>query len=391
LCKRVETMQKRSIAFTGGGTGGHVYPGLAVAEALKDSWAENAPELLWIGSRGGMEGDIVRRAGLPFYSVPAGKLRRYLSLRNFFDLFSIAAGFAVSLVLLKRRRVGLLFSKGGYVSVPPVIAARLLGIPVISHESDRDPGLATRINARFSSLLLCAYEESCRVFSGRFHLAEEDRPGTPHSAAVGNPVRKAILQGSRERGRERMGVRSGEKMVLVLGGSLGARQINRLIDEVLEQLLPLAKVVHQTGKAEYQPADRKGYYRAPFFHEELPDLLAAADLVISRAGAGTLWENGVTGTPAVLIPLGTGSSRGDQLRNAGLFAERGAAVTLAGEEATAENLLAAVTDLLQNDEKRGRMAEQARALCNFDAAERIVRYIREYTHEYTAAAERPEE
>jgi UDP-N-acetylglucosamine--N-acetylmuramyl-(pentapeptide) pyrophosphoryl-undecaprenol N-acetylglucosamine transferase len=369
-------MKQRRIAFTGGGTGGHVYPGLAVAEALKNRLPEAAERLLWIGSSTGMEREIVRRAGMPFYGVPAGKLRRYFSLRNLFDLFSIAAGLLMSLLLLKRLRVELLFSKGGYVSVPPVIAARLLRIPVISHESDRDPGLATRINAGFSDLLLCAHGETCEAFGG------------PRTAVVGNPVRSDILLGSRERGRRVWRLADDEKLVLVLGGSLGARQINRLIDGVIDHLLPMARVVHQTGKADFIPADREGYYKAPFFHGELPDLLAAADLVISRAGAGTLWENGVTGTPAVLIPLGRGSSRGDQMRNARLFSERGAAEVLAGEEATPEALLERVRSLLEDDARRVRMAERARELCNRDAAELIVGYMIDYCA--TEGAEVPE-
>ena len=360
-------MENRCIAFTGGGTGGHVYPGLAVAEALE----ERLPmmDIIWIGSSTGMEGDILRRTKIPFYGIPAGKLRRYLSLRNILDLFRIAAGLVASVLLLKRRRVELLFSKGGYVSVPPVIAARLLGIPVISHESDREAGLATRINARFTDLLLCAYEESCAAIADRTRMA-----------AVGNPVRQDILRGDRRRGRSTWNVGDGEKLILVLGGSQGARQINQLIDGAIDALLPLARVVHQTGRADYVPADREGYYKARFFHEELPDLLAAADLVISRAGAGTLWENGVTGTPAVLIPLGLESSRGDQLRNAELFAERGAAEVLDGKEVTSEKLVQQVRRLLKDDAARERMAEKAWELCNRDAAERMVRYIEEYLY-----------
>ncbi len=360
-------MKYRCIAFTGGGTGGHVYPGLAVAEALKERHPEMEPCIIWIGSSSGMEEGILRRTEIPFYGIPAGKLRRYLSLRNILDLFRIAAGLVVSVVLLKRHRVELLFSKGGYVSVPPVIAARLLGIPVISHESDREAGLATRINARFTDLLLCAYEEGCAAFPERTRIA-----------AVGNPVRRDILRGDRRRGRRAWNVGDREKLILVLGGSQGARQINQLIDGAIDALLPLTRVVHQTGRADYIPADREGYYKAPFFHEELPDLLAAADLVISRAGAGTLWENGITGTPAVLIPLGLENSRGDQLCNAELFAEHGAAEVLDGAEATPQRLVQQVRRLLEDDAARERMADKARELCNRDAAERIVRYVEEY-------------
>jgi UDP-N-acetylglucosamine--N-acetylmuramyl-(pentapeptide) pyrophosphoryl-undecaprenol N-acetylglucosamine transferase len=339
---------------------------------------ELARRLFWIGSNHGMEREILERTEIPFSGIPAGKLRRYFSLRNLADLFKIAAGLLHSLILLKRLRVGLLFSKGGYVSVPPVLAARLLGIPVISHESDRDPGLATRINARFSDLVLCAYRESCAAFAGRATVE-----------ALGNPIRRAILEGDRRRGRTQWGVGPQEKLLVVLGGSQGARQINAMVEGAIEELLPLARVVHQTGRADYRPSEREGYYKAPFFHEELPDLLAAADLVVSRAGAGTLWENGVTGTPAILVPLGLGSSRGDQLRNARLFAERGAAEVLEETEADPQGLLRAVRRLLTDEQRRRSMARATRELCDPLAAEaiaeRIERYLDAQTH--TAARE----
>ncbi len=354
----------KSIVFTGGGTGGHVYPGIAAAEKLRPRLDENRYRIVWLGSPSGMEKEIVSRFSLPFYGIPAGKLRRYFSLYNIIDTVKVATGYAASLALLKRLDAALVFSKGGFVSVPPVAAARSLGIPAITHESDLDPGLATKINARFCRKMLCAYEETA------------DHPSMREKALVtGNPVRAELFEGDRRRGREIAGVPEGKKVVLVLGGSQGARQINRMLDAILERLLERAFVVHQMGSLDYgdlQPSDRPGEYLVrPVFTDSFPHLLAAADLVVSRAGAGTLWESGVFGKASVLIPLGAESSRGDQLRNARHFASRGAAELLSGDEVDAERLLEKCGELLEDDERRRRMGLRAAELCPSDAADRI--------------------
>jgi UDP-N-acetylglucosamine--N-acetylmuramyl-(pentapeptide) pyrophosphoryl-undecaprenol N-acetylglucosamine transferase len=354
----------KSIVFTGGGTGGHVYPGIAAAEKLRPRIDTQKYRIVWIGSPDGMEREIVSRFSLPFYGIPAGKLRRYFSLRNFLDVAKVAGGYAASLALLKRLDAALVFSKGGFVSVPPVAAARSLGIPAITHESDLDPGLATRINARFCRKMLCAYEETAAD------------PGMRGKAVVtGNPVRAELFEGDRRRGREIAGVPNGKRVVLVLGGSQGARQINRMIEAILERLLDRAFVVHQMGSLDYEelgPSNRPGEYLVqPVFTDTFPHLLAAADLVVSRAGAGTLWESGVFGKASLLIPLGAESSRGDQLRNARYFASRGAAELLSGEDTNAESLLEKCGELLEDDERRDRMGQRAAELCPPDAAERI--------------------
>ncbi len=354
-------MRKITVGFTGGGTGGHVYPGLAVIQSLR----EKSPDIrvLWIGSRKGMEKKIIDRSGLPFYSVPAGKLRRYFSLENAVDVFRIMAGFVSSVFLLKRLRIDMLFSKGGFVSVPPVAAAGLLGIPVITHDSDLEPGLATRINSRFADAVLLPYKESASFFRNRRGVM-----------VTGNPVRKEILEGDPAKGRSLFGIPEDKKIILVLGGSLGALQINNLVHDIIDRLIPEYFVVHQMGEYSYRKSELEGYTCVPFLNEELPHILAAADLVVSRAGAGTLWESGVRGRASVLIPLGTGSSRGDQLKNAEYFEKRGAAYVLKGD-VKGDDLYNAVTSLMRDDAKREAMGKAASGICNGDSAERIADII----------------
>ncbi len=357
------------IACAGGGTGGHIFPGIAVIEEIKKKNA--SADIVWLGSGRKLEREILARFDIPYYAVPSGKLRRYFSLQNLWDIFRVAAGIPVSFFLLKRLRVDILFSKGGYVAVAPVIAARLLGIPVVTHESDRDPGLATRIAARFADAVLLAYRQSRDE-----HFREGPFRGTGKEALVtGNPVRSELLLGSSTEGRRMIGVKGDKPVVVVLGGSQGAAQINRLISAILERILPYAVVVHQMGAAGYTPSSRDGYITAAFYNEEFPHILAAADLVISRAGAGTLWESGVMGKPSILVPLGSASSRGDQVRNAGLFVEEGAAVALTGDDVTPERLVFHTLRLLRDDTLRRDMAEKAKNLCVSNSAERIAEIL----------------
>ncbi len=359
-------MPKR-IAFTGGGTGGHIFPGLAVAEALL---SRGEYELFWIGSGSPVEREIVRRWGIPFHAVPSGKLRRYFSLRNFSDVFRILAGFAVSLKILRREHPDLLFSKGGFVSVPPVIAASLLGIPVFSHESDVDPGLATRINLRFSERLFVAYERTRQCFA----------PAVREKIAVsGNPVRAEISRGDRARGRAFLGVADDRPLLLVLGGSQGSVQVNDLVAGILPRLLDRCVVVHQMGELSCRASSDERYITAPFFREEFADILAAADLVVARSGAGSVWELAARGKPSILIPLAGNATRGDQVLNARLFSELGAARVLEGEDASCEKLLSSVLELLDDPADLASMSTAAASLGSLNAAGTIAAIIEERT------------
>ncbi len=352
---------RECIVVTGGGTGGHVYPVLAVLDELPPI------RVVWIGSGSQLERRILQGRQLRYYGIPTGKLRRYFSLQNIIDLFKIAAGFLASALILLREKPRLVFSKGGYVSVPPVAAARLLGIPSITHESDLQPGLATRINTRFADRVLVSFPTSDRYFDERVRSK---------LIQTGNPIRKVLLSGDPQKGRAMFGCPANLPLLLVLGGSQGSAPINRLLLQALDSLRLTCFVVHQLGSAHFDESwVQSNYYPVAYFHEELPDVLAAADLVLCRAGANTLWELAALGKPSVLVPLPRESSRGDQIENAGFFAERGAAVVLQQEGLSPDDLSEVVLHLLGNADKLERMGRRASQLSRPDAASRIAQLI----------------
>ncbi len=334
------------VAFAGGGTAGHVFPGLAVAARL-------GRRIVWIGSSRGVEKQLVADAGIEFHGIPAGKLRRYLSIRNLTDIIRTAAGVVASLRILSRVKPSLLFSKGGFVSVPPVVAAWMRGIPAWTHESDFDPGLATRINMRFCEKVLVSFPETL-----------EDLPPVYREKAVvtGNPVRATLYTADPQRGRAFVGSGPRTPLLVVIGGSLGSSFVNSLVQASLDRLLSRFFVVHQMGAKEYAPVVRRNYFPAAFFRDELPDILCAADLVISRAGANTLAEISALGKPSLLIPLPSSSSRGDQVRNAAMFRTRGASVVLSEDEATPEALVSSVESLFDSPELLAKMGRCAAAV-----------------------------
>ncbi|MDR1362442.1 MAG: undecaprenyldiphospho-muramoylpentapeptide beta-N-acetylglucosaminyltransferase [Spirochaetaceae bacterium] len=336
---------KSVIAFTGGGTGGHIYPGLAVAAALRDICG---CDIVWLGSKNKIDRSIVEAAGIKFEEISSGKLRRYFSLRNFTDIFRIIAGFFASLLILKRRRPSLLFSKGGFVSVPPVVAAFMLRIPVYTHESDFSPGLATKINAHLADKIFIAYKQTASYLSRKF---------LNKVIQSGNPVRPEFYAANPEKGRSFLQIPPGEKILLVLGGSQGAAEINNLVENSLAGLTKNFFVVHQTGGGGELNTDKTiqpRYIRLSYIKDEMPDILAAAALVLGRAGAGTVWECAATGRPMVLVPLSGSATRGDQIENAKFFEERGAARMLVRPDAA--QLLETLNDLAGNEGQLTAMA-----------------------------------
>ncbi|MBQ0051330.1 MAG: undecaprenyldiphospho-muramoylpentapeptide beta-N-acetylglucosaminyltransferase [Treponema sp.] len=329
-----------TFVFAGGGTGGHIYPGLAVADELRQLYKEKNQEIkiCWIGNSSGMDRNIVEKSGSidVFYGVPSGKLRRYFSLQNFADVFKIFAGFVKSFFFLLKNRPAVLFSKGGFVSVPPCIAASILKIPVFTHECDFTPGLATRINSRFASNVLVSYEETKK------YLPVDKRE---KSVVTGNPVRPVFYSTNSQNGKKflfenRSDYNPQKPVLLVLGGSLGAHQINELVSTNLDWLCERFNVVHQCGArdADSMPKNHPGYFLHPFIYAEMPDVISCADLILSRAGANSIWECSVLGKPMVLIPLCGSGTRGDQVDNAKFFEEKNAASVLLGEAANSENL-----------------------------------------------------
>jgi UDP-N-acetylglucosamine--N-acetylmuramyl-(pentapeptide) pyrophosphoryl-undecaprenol N-acetylglucosamine transferase len=350
----------RCVAFTGGGTAGHVFPGLAVAEALARRWDGR---IVWLGSRSGPERGLVEAAGIAFRPIPAGKLRRYWSLSNVADVFRIVGGLTASLRVLAAERPALLFSKGGFVSVPPVIAARLLGIPAFTHESDADPGLATRINARFCERVMVSHEHTADHF-----------PPSLRSRVVftGNPLRAAIYAADPAEGRRVAECAPADRLVLVLGGSSGSAFLNGLVTPVAGALCAAGiRLVHQTGDGKAGASGVPGCRVLPFIGAELPHLMAAADLVVSRAGANTLAELAALGRPSLLVPLSTSGSRGDQVRNAEVFRVAGASDVMTEETASPAALRDRVLGLLADSQRLAAMAAAARRLSADDPAATI--------------------
>lgn len=366
-------LNKNLICFTGGGTAGHIYPGLAVADELKTLAASNNKELkiYWIGCSKGMDKNIVEKAlgpdGKPtadkFYGIPSGKLRRYLSLKNLTDLFRIAGGFFSAFHILRKVKPALLFSKGGFVSVPPCLAAHLLGIPVYTHECDFTLGLANRLNFKSADYMFVSYEET----KNKLPSADQKRV-----IVTGNPVRPVFYKTEAKRGLDFLGL--GEKenrkpLLLVLGGSSGARQVNQLVFDNIDFLCQNFIVVHQTGllnaddnrSAELAKKYPEEYKPYNFIYEQMPDVLSAADLILSRAGANSIWEAAVLLKPMVLVPLCGSGTRGDQVDNAEFFKSRGAAEVLLGAEADSQHLKTALTKML-DAESRSNYSEALKKL-----------------------------
>ncbi len=360
------------IVFAGGGTGGHIYPGLAIADELKALAKNNGTniEIYWFGNSKGMDRTLVQKSGSAdfFCGIPSGKLRRYFSIQNFFDLFKIIAGFFVSFFKLLVIRPKIVFSKGGFVSVPPCLAAKILKIPVFTHECDFTPGLATKLNSRFASKILVSYPETVK------YLKKDKQT---KAVVTGNPVRPVFYNADAQRGRNFLFNEKNadltKPVLLVLGGSLGAHQLNELVVQNLEWVTKRFNVVHQCGAkdADFVPKQNDSYFPYPFIYEQMPDVIACADVVLSRAGANTIWESAVEGKATVLVPLCGSGTRGDQVDNARFFEKNGAAFVLAGKEADSENLKIQLEKLLGQD-TRCKMAENAKKLAGGKRASLVI-------------------
>ena len=313
------------VLFTGGGTAGHVTPNIALLEAaIGKNW-----DVAYVGSTAGIEREMIGVLGIPYYAVASGKLRRYFSWQNFIDPFFILWGMLQSLVLCLRLRPDVVFSKGGFVAVPLVVAAWLLRVPVISHESDVTPGLANRLTYPF-----------CRKICVTFEVTKRYLPGGKVNV-TGTPVRQSLVAGDAAAGLKFLGF-SGEKPVLlVFGGSLGAATINNQTRRALPGLLQAFDVVHVVGNGNLeasieQSGSVKHYVQKEFIGEQFGHVLAAAAVVVSRAGANSLYELLMARKPHLLIPLGKAASRGDQLDNARVFADLGFSRVLYEEALTGD-------------------------------------------------------
>ena len=323
----------KKIILTGGGSAGHVTPNLALVPELQ----RRGYEIVYIGSRDGIEKGIVEGEGLPYYAIATGKLRRYFSLKNFTDPFRVIKGIGDAKKVLKKEQPALVFAKGGFVSLPVVKAARKLGIPCIIHESDMTPGLANRLCFKDATRILCNFPETL-----------ENLPaGT--SFVSGCPIRESLKSGSREAALAFTGLKGEKPVMLQIGGSLGSVAINTMIREKLPELLEHFDIVHLTGKGNLdENLQREGYVQYEYVSAEMKDLLALADVVVSRAGANALCELLYLHKPNLLIPLPLSASRGDQILNARSFEKQGFSVVLDQDNMTADDLVRALLDLYEN-------------------------------------------
>ena len=326
----------KKIILTGGGTAGHVTPNIAMIPRLK----ELGYEISYIGTYNGIEKKLIEEIGIPYYGISSGKLRRYFDLKNFTDPFRVNKGFGDAKRILKQIKPDVVFSKGGFVTVPVVLMATHLHIPVVIHESDMTPGLANKIALPKATKICCNFPETKELFSDR-------------ATVTGTPIRQELFNGDKEKAREFCGFTDDKPTLLVVGGSTGSVAINKAIWGCLDELLKEFNVIHLTGKDKLNPdiKDKKGYVQYEFIKEQLPDMFALADVVISRAGANAICELLAIRKPNLLIPLSKAASRGDQILNAQSFEKSGYSYVIEEEAVSNETLLTGIREVYSNREK----------------------------------------
>ena len=332
----MDNTHKKKIVLTGGGTAGHVSPNIALLPYLKEA----GYEVTYIGSKNGIEKNLIADFGLPYVGISTGKLRRYFDVKNFTDPFRVINGFREARKFLKKYKPDVVFSKGGFVSVPVVRAAGSLHIPCVIHESDMTPGLANKLCFHAAKKICCNFPETLEML--------------PAGKAVltGTPIRGELFTGDREKGLAICGFSDDKPVLMVMGGSQGAVSVNNAVRCNLDELLKRFQVVHLCGKGHLDASLEKteGYRQFEYVKEDLKHLFAAADLLISRAGANAICEILALGKPSLLIPLPTKGSRGDQILNAQSFAEQGFSEVLEDELAGAM-LVDMVNNLYDNRDK----------------------------------------
>lgn len=324
----------KRIILTGGGTAGHVTPCIALLPELK----KEGYDIHYIGSYQGIERKLIEDYDIPYHGISSGKFRRYFDPKNFSDPFKVMKGYLEACRLMKMLKPDIVFSKGGFVSVPVVLAAKKYKIPVIIHESDMTPGLANKIAIPNAKKICANFPETIRFL--------------PADKAVltGTPIRKELFTGNKLRGLDFCGFTANKPVILIIGGSTGSRAINELIRGMLATLLKDFQVIHLCGKGNLKDNldGMSGYVQYEYILNELNDLLAAADLVISRAGANAICELLALRKPNILIPLPQGASRGDQILNAESFEHQGYSLVLKEEDLSLSSLLKAIEEVMNN-------------------------------------------
>ena len=330
-------MKKNKIILTGGGSAGHVTPNIAMLSQLK----KLGFEICYIGSKNGIEKGLIEKEEIKYYGISSGKLRRYFDLKNFTDPFKVIKGIGDALRILKKEKPQVVFSKGGFVVVPVVIASKILGIPVVAHESDITPGLANKIATPFCNKVCVTFPEAKKWF-------KDDKV-----IVTGTPLREEIFLGDAKVGKEICKFTDDKPIILIMGGSLGAKNVNDKIRELLPRISGKYNVVHLCGKGNIDKKYEKckGYIQFEYVSDELKDILKLADIIISRAGANSIFEFLSLNKPNILIPLSKSQSRGDQILNAQSFEKNGFSIVLDDDNLSSENIFEALEKLEKDKEK----------------------------------------
>ena len=321
----------KRIVLTGGGTAGHVTPNMALIPRLQaDGW-----DVHYIGAADSVEQSLISQMpGVTYHTVAVGKLRRYFDLKNFSDPFRVVKGVFQARSIIAKLKPDVVFSKGGFVSVPVVYGAKLNGVPVVIHESDMTPGLANKLSVPFAKVECCTFPEAVQYAHGK-------------GVYTGTPIRPEILAGDARRGRERFHLTESMPILMVVGGSSGARAINEAVVEALPRLTENFQVLHLCGRGN-QNATLEGtahYTQCEYLNEEMADAYACADILLSRAGSNALCEIQALKKPALLVPYPKGASRGDQILNAESFRARGFSRVLMQEDMTVDRLVSELISL----------------------------------------------
>ncbi len=326
----------KKIVLTGGGTAGHVTPNIALIPYLK----QEGYEIYYIGSKGGMEEELIKKCGIPYYGISSGKLRRYFDKKNFSDIFKVIKGIFQAKHLIHKIKPDVVFSKGGFVAVPVVIGAHMNKVNVVCHESDITPGLANKLAMPFAKAVCTTFPEAVK------HI--KDNKGI----YTGTPIRDMLFTGSREKGLKLCDFSGNKPVMLIMGGSQGSVKVNNSIRELLNKLLPKYDIVHLCGKGNLDESlkDRAGYKQFEYISDELPDIFAMSDFVVSRAGSNAICEFLALHKPMLLIPLGKNASRGDQILNAQSFKKQGFAEVIDEEKMTKGSLFDAINKVYDNRE-----------------------------------------
>lgn len=351
-------IEMKKIILTGGGTAGHVTPNLALVPKLK----ELGYEIEYIGSYEGIEKKLIEDYGIPYHGIASGKLRRYFDIKNISDPFRVLKGYWQAVRLMKRLKPDILFSKGGFVSVPVILAAKHCRIPAIIHESDLTPGLANKLAIPAAQKVCCNFPETLK------YLPQEK------AVLTGSPIRAELLSGNRIRALDLCGFTASQKVILVVGGSTGSQFINTIVRKALPELTKEYQIIHLCGKGNLEPSlnGHKGYAQFEYAKKELSDFFALADLVISRAGANAICEILALRIPNILIPLSANASRGDQILNARSFEKQGFSYVIEEEDLSVKNILSAVTHMFEQRQAYQQAMESSQQLNSVDTVIRLI-------------------